>query len=426
MAQNKILVQGRRGERGQTIVLVAISILSLLAMASLAVDLVTLYVAKGQIQHAADAAALAGAKAFVDSGLTSVNPASPPSPALQLLATNMATAYVNATLPNNLVAGVAPTLVFSSIQLLNNTGYGNPYITVTLNQPTLPTFFARIWGVRFASVSATASAEAYNPSNWQTTTNVSVAPKCVKPLLVANSDPNHPGSNFVDPATGAVNPAFQVGEPITLTSACNPGPCSATGPYTEGAGNYLPAHASGATGFCPSAASSSSCNSLAGPYQQAVQCCDSTVYACGGAASNATVDSTTTAIPTTTQLGLQCAIHASGNGLLQGQDAIDVTNFTSNSGPMQITPATEPSGVSAGSLVNTSASILTFPIIGPNPSSPAVTVIGFLQVFVNQSGSPADFDGYIVNVIGCSNATPSTAVSGGGISPLPVRLITTP
>src|SRR5580692_4227707 len=106
MAQNKILVQGRRGERGQTIVLVAISILSLLAMASLAVDLVTLYVAKGQIQHAADAAALAGAKAFVDSGLTSNSPA---SANLQTLATTMATQYINTSLPNNLVAGIAPT-----------------------------------------------------------------------------------------------------------------------------------------------------------------------------------------------------------------------------------------------------------------------------------------------------------------------------
>jgi Putative Flp pilus-assembly TadE/G-like len=34
------------------------------------VDVVTLYVAKGETQHAADAAALAGAKAFVESTVT--------------------------------------------------------------------------------------------------------------------------------------------------------------------------------------------------------------------------------------------------------------------------------------------------------------------------------------------------------------------
>jgi hypothetical protein len=427
MAQNKILVQGRQGERGQTIVLVAVSILSLLAMASLAVDLVTLYVAKGQIQHAADAAALAGAKAFVDSGLTSVSPLSPPSPALQLLATNMANAYVNAALPNNLVAGIAPTLVTSSPQILNNGGYGNPYITVTLNQPTLPTFFARIWGVRFASVSATASAEAYNPSNWQTTTNVSVAPMCVKPLLVPNNDPNHPGP-FVD-SNGAVDSTFVVGEPITLTSGCT-GPGLRCTTFITAPGTYVPAVVSfsPSNSFCPNLASNPSCNSSAVAYQQSVQCCDGTVYACGGTVSNATVDQTTSGIPTATQLGLQCAIHASGPGPSMGQDTIDVTNFTSSTGPMQITPATEPSGVPAGSFVNTSNSIMTFPIVTNEASpSPVSTVIGFLQVFVTQTGPPGpDFDGYIVNVVGCSNSSPSSSISGGGISPVPVRLITPP
>ena len=60
----------RSGERGQTIILVAVSLVSLLAMAALAIDVVTLYVARGEMQRAADAAALAGAKAFVDSGVT--------------------------------------------------------------------------------------------------------------------------------------------------------------------------------------------------------------------------------------------------------------------------------------------------------------------------------------------------------------------
>jgi len=420
MAQNKIPVQGRRGERGQTIVLVAISILSLLAMASLAVDLVTLYVAKGQIQHAADAAALAGAKAFVDSGLTTNTP---PSVALQTLATTMATQYINTSLPNNLVAGIAPALSGSpQIFISNNGGDGNPYLTVTLTQTSLPTFFARIWGVRFASVSATASAEAYNPSNWQITNGVSVAPTCVKPLLVSNKDPAQGGNPFVDPTTGAVE-ANVLGEPIALTSNCGAGPCFT---FAPSAGTYFPAAVSGASSFCPSAASSSSCNSLAGQYQESVQCCDSTVYSCGGNSPNATIDNVITPITTLTQTGLQCAIHASGAGLLQGQDAIDVSNFTSNTGPMQITPATEPSGAPAGSYVNTSNSIMTFPIFVPLAGK-QVTVVGFLQIFVTQTGPPgADLDGYIVNVVNCSNSGPTSTVSGGGISPVPVRLITPP
>ena len=67
-AQHK---SSRKGERGVTIFIVAAGMVSLLAMAVLAIDVVTLYVASGQAQQAADAAALAGAAAFSSSGFTS-------------------------------------------------------------------------------------------------------------------------------------------------------------------------------------------------------------------------------------------------------------------------------------------------------------------------------------------------------------------
>src|SRR5207248_2010527 len=49
-------------QQGQTLILVAVSLLSLVGIAALAIDMTTLYVARAEIQHAADAAALAGAK----------------------------------------------------------------------------------------------------------------------------------------------------------------------------------------------------------------------------------------------------------------------------------------------------------------------------------------------------------------------------
>jgi len=61
----------RRRERGVTILLVAVAMMALLAMAALAIDIVTLYVSEGEAQRVADAAALAGAKVFVSSGFTS-------------------------------------------------------------------------------------------------------------------------------------------------------------------------------------------------------------------------------------------------------------------------------------------------------------------------------------------------------------------
>ena len=82
----------RRNERGQTILLVAVSMVVLLGLAALAIDVVTLYVASGEIQRAADAAAIAGAKVFVDTGVTT----DPTNTTLQTLAQNTATSVITA------------------------------------------------------------------------------------------------------------------------------------------------------------------------------------------------------------------------------------------------------------------------------------------------------------------------------------------
>ncbi|HYA24328.1 MAG TPA: pilus assembly protein TadG-related protein, partial [Terriglobales bacterium] len=183
----------RRHERGQTIILVAISIVSLLAMAALAIDVVTLYSASSETQRAADAAALAGAKALADSGITTLSTGdlALDTPQIQTLAINMATSAISATLPANVVAGSAPTVVgspafnFSTSQ--TTPAINNPTVTVTLQRTGLPTFFAHIWGRTAATVSASATAEAYNPANLASFTPIT--PKCVKPWLVANADP---------------------------------------------------------------------------------------------------------------------------------------------------------------------------------------------------------------------------------------------
>src|ERR1700690_1018171 len=112
--RKQILSRQRPHERGQTMIFVAISIVSLLALAALAIDIVTLYVARTEIQRAADAAALAAAKAVADSGVTSLQSVDPQLPAAQTLAQNMAaapvTAMINAGSSINLVSGAPPTL----------------------------------------------------------------------------------------------------------------------------------------------------------------------------------------------------------------------------------------------------------------------------------------------------------------------------
>src|ERR1017187_7911576 len=122
----RMLKPRRRGQEGQTLVLVAISLFVLIAMAALAIDVTTLYAARGEMQRAADAAALAGAKAFVDSGVTTA----PADPNLQILAQTIANGYITALLPQNTVGGAtlpAPTVTFGGTQ-------GNPQITVTFKR----------------------------------------------------------------------------------------------------------------------------------------------------------------------------------------------------------------------------------------------------------------------------------------------------
>src|SRR5579863_9016319 len=158
--QKKLLSRQRPHERGQTIVLVAVSLVSLLAMAVLAIDIVTLYSARSEIQRAADAAALAGAKAIADSGITTLLLADAQFTSVKPWATSMANGRINAVLQQNLIAGAAPTLTSATIDWSRQ---GNPQITVKLTSSNLPTFFSKIWGGTASTAAAAATAEAYNP-----------------------------------------------------------------------------------------------------------------------------------------------------------------------------------------------------------------------------------------------------------------------
>jgi hypothetical protein len=404
-------------ERGQTIALVALTIVTLLAMAALAIDVVTLYVAKGEVQRAADAAALVGAKAFVDSGVTS----DPANASLQTLAQNMANAGINAILAQNKVAGAAPILA-NAPGFDFTTHPGNPQVAVTLQRTGLPIFFARIWRSAAASVTASAKAEAYNPSNSQTQTGnyIQIAPKCVKPLLVANKDPNNPGAPFIDP-TGVVHPPVGIGKQITLKDACQPGnpnmactaPLPLDPPASGGQAHFVPALVTPNTSnLCPSCQGSSN-------FEQSIECCDFNVYHCGGTVPNGAADTviTTKQVDNETKAGVACLINE------PSQDQLDPgSNFPT--GPQQFKAG---SGPLAGQLVSTSRSIASFPIINtPVPATGQVTVVGFLQGFTQDvTGGLGNLQITItvLNIAGCGNNPGTTSVQAGSTSPIPVRLI---
>ena len=93
-----------------------------------------------------------------------------------------------------------------------------------------------------------------------------------------------------------------------------------------------------------------------------------------------------------------------------------------------------------GNFVTTSSSIVTIPIIektpagGFPPSGGNVTIVGYMQAFINQvhgGGNPhhqGDIDITVLNIAGCGSASTNLGVTpvigGSGTSPVPVRLIT--
>ncbi|MGZ4732909.1 MAG: pilus assembly protein TadG-related protein, partial [Terriglobales bacterium] len=188
--------RGQKGERGQTIFIVAVALVVVLGMAALAVDVTFFYTAHSQAQKAADAAALAGAKAFVTSGFTSGQLGDPASGGAQAIVCNgssgLADIQALAASKQNKI-GSAPATNFTTA--CNFSVPGNPQITVTLNRPDLPVFFGRIWGNRGVQVSATAKAEAYNPSG-QT---VPVEVGSVKPWLITNCDYTNQNPALLNP-----------------------------------------------------------------------------------------------------------------------------------------------------------------------------------------------------------------------------------
>src|SRR5208283_1798110 len=301
----------RSGERGVTIALVALAIVSIIAMAGLTIDIGTLYQASAEAQRAADAAALAGARTLSLDGITG-DPAN--SGGYWAAACAEATLNAQAVASKNLVGGAAPSTVnvnylssdASTCASAGAVAFGvNPMVQVKVTQASLPTYFSRIWGRSGSSVSATATAEVFNPSGSEafvaggTLVPVPVQPRCVKPWLVPNSNPNPPVGPFVSTADGSIQKqgidvggvgTSVIGETLTLVADCNvqPAPCGppAGPPLNAFVGTppntlqYLPGVPGTSVGV-PSCGNATA-------YQQAIAGCDqTTAYQCGVLASAA-------------------------------------------------------------------------------------------------------------------------------------------
>ena len=190
-------------------VLVALAMVAIIAMAAMSIDLVTLYLAREEAQRAADAGALAAARIISVSGITGTATPSRDTPHWRAIcgaAGGWATQAAQAAAAQNSV-GAQPAVV--SVKYTDGTTTGNdcanlsdrfavnPMVTVQVLPVHIPSFFSRIWGRAGSDISASATAEAFNPSQSDTngivpSGNVTpVQPRCVKPWIVPNLEPGN-------------------------------------------------------------------------------------------------------------------------------------------------------------------------------------------------------------------------------------------
>jgi Putative Flp pilus-assembly TadE/G-like len=473
----------RTRERGVTMALVALSMVAIIAFAALAIDLGSLYEAKAEAQRSADAAALAAARVISESGLTG-DPTNADGNWALICGTAGIATYAAQTVANqNFVGGAAPSSVkvyygtsagvgVNTDCSAAGTGFGiNPVVSVYVQQATLPTFFAHVFSLvggtgANSGVSATAYAEAFNPSDSNNGAPIPVQPRCVKPIIIPNLDPQHPSSTcsgqgcatFITPSSGQItSPGMWassvngvIGERFYLLPDCTnlpTGRCTlASGTNPPGvqlipthALQYVPGDASAVTPIAIPT-SGGTCASLDNSWTQDVAGCDqSTVYQCGvqqGNVVNLTENPTNDALN-----AMQCLINqgVANNNLASGQDTLGTyAKGTPPTYPFQIqagssNPLVLEAGLASGSQITSSSSIASLPIYdqtqlpGLNATGTSnVTIIGFLQVFVNAIDTTYGIDVTVLNVSGCGNAASNTTPAAHGTSSVPIRLISAP
>lgn len=408
------------------------------AMAALAIDLVSFYTARSEAQLAADSAALAGARVMANSGATSGDPT---DLTLQANAQNLASAVASQIAVQNKVGGRN----LNSGEVLVDFpptagGKLNPKVRVTVSRSDLPTFFARILGRTQVTVSATAAAEAYNPSGLGAaifSASPPVATNCLKPWLLANNNPHTGIGTIFNPSTGTIQDFQLLGYSRPFSFACSDDSCTSFQLLNLANFNYIPASQT-TLPAPPAAQTRPSCSAGFNAYQLSIAGCVRTPIACGSAS----------VIPSTINIDL--APYPATNGT-RARDEADAINCLAHSAagkgdsinaaavvpppPFQfIAGADNPIPNAAGKDILVSDSLVTVPVFDSNvwPPPPGVTsvqVIGFLQLFLSPNGTATaagNINAEVINMVGCGSPGPTTtlqSVLGSDGSPVPVRLV---
>ena len=360
----------RRRERGITIAMLAVFIVVLFIISALAIDIGVLYTARTSAQHAADAAALAGAFTFVNSP----NAADP-----ALLAKNAAINIAG----QNSILGQSVTIAPADVSV----DTGNRRVTVTVSRLAgsgITTFFARIIGISSVDVQTRATAEAGSNAS---------GGYCIKPIYIPNT---------------------------ALSSLTVPNACSGNQLIFDSSGNLTtfalsqigntflvrPMHA--ATSVVPAQFGSAS---LGSSYQCAIESC---LNECGLSASQMAC-------------GASISVEANSSELANQTDPETQLGFQDliTNTPDQWQGVGE--YISGGVVQDTSKSLVPVIVwdncpphaILPDTSGQTITPLGFATVFITRVSS--DVEARFVYAASCTG-------SHGGTGPqaVPVRLVQTP
>ena len=430
----------RNKESGVSLFYVAASIFVLMGMGALSIDLVSLYAARSEAQRAADALALAGAKVFVDSGFTS-------GLVSQAVAQTLATQDAIAVGAENSFSGQAAAIQSSDITF-DFSVPENPRITVVVQRTAargnaLPTFFAKAMSTRMleADVSATATAEVFNPSGG----NLPICAGCIKPWILPNCDPDpgHGGGatgcavNYVNESTGDIinpgaYPSGVIGQSLVIKMG---NPQDAPAPS-----QFYPIQIPPGTepALCPTCAwqETGSLGPGAALYARNIACCNTNQVVCG---QQIEVQLNTGNMVGPSRIGVECLIHQLPNQT--GQDILDTLTV-----PFKIIGGSNhPNPLLRGVVdIGSSDAIVTIPLYDGHELCPGgscgiiVVIVGFLEIFITNvdKGAQGTIHGVILNIAGCGagggggdsssgcgSSSGGGGPVGGGGSLLPVRLV---
>jgi Flp pilus assembly protein TadG len=445
LLQPRQVVRGS-SSRGVALVMFAFATMILMGTAGLAVDLAYLYTARAEAQRAADAAALAAANDFANSGYTS-------GLLTEAEVETLAAADAAAVGNRNLILGQSPDMSASTFtdSCPLTTGADGCFDLSTSNDPrvtviaqrtaahgnALPLFFLKMFGIQTADVSAEATAEAYNPS---TSSGPTINLQDMKPWLTPNCDQNHivpsgdtrgnpncPDTGGYDSyilyppgSTDAGQIVFPGQEPDGIVGEAfilKPGsPSLAPAPS-----QFYPLYLSQTnSAVCPSGASTSTSSDGSGSaslYEQNIECWTPETYTCGQ--QSVSIASGNMVGPTSS--GVDVLIHQNSSGT--GQDTINLSVV-----PFEILAGADNPYYSEGQVITSSDSIAVIPLydgsnLCPGGScSSTVDVQGFLQVFIEGEYPPsATVTAYVLNAGGCGNSQASSIDAWD--NPVVVRLI---